>query len=100
MVPWRCTEDGYVGQDILDWYGRFAAGKPGAIVVEAAGIRDVPSGPLMRVGHERFLPGLTDLVNVVRERSEGETKLFIQLGYSSLKVMNLAIVLLLYRYCR
>jgi len=79
MVPWRCTEDGFVGQEILDWYGRFAEGKPGAIVVEAAGIRDVPSGPLMRAGHDRYLPGLTELVKTVRERSEGQTRLFIQL---------------------
>ncbi len=79
MVPWRCSEEGFVGQDILEWYGRFAEGKPGAIVVEATGIRDVASGPLMRIGHDRYLPGLTDLVNTVRERSGGETKLFIQL---------------------
>ena len=79
MVPWRCSEEGFVGQDILEWYGRFAEGKPGAIVVEATGIHDVASGPLMRIGHDRYLPGLTDLVDTVRERSSGETKLFIQL---------------------
>ena len=28
------------------------------IVVEATGIRDVPSGPLLRIGHDRFVPGL------------------------------------------
>ena len=44
--------------DVLDWYGRFADGEPGVIVVEATGIRDVPSGPLLRIGHDRFLPGL------------------------------------------
>ena len=31
-------------------------GSPGVIVVEATGIRDVPSGPLLRIGHDRFLP--------------------------------------------
>ena len=46
MVPWRATDDGFVTQDVLDWYERFARGKPGAIVVEATGIRDIPSGPL------------------------------------------------------
>ena len=25
MVPWRATEDGFVTDDVLDWYGRFAA---------------------------------------------------------------------------
>ncbi|HBB94213.1 MAG TPA: NADH oxidase [Blastocatellia bacterium] len=79
MVPWRATKDGFVTQDNLDWYRRFAMGRPAALVVEATGIRDIPSGPLLRVGHERFLPGLKQLVNVVREASDGQTKLFIQL---------------------
>lgn len=79
MVPWRATEEGFVTPDVLAWYGRFAQGRPGAIVVEATGIRDVPSGPLLRIGHERFVPGLRDLVDTVRERSGGHTKLFIQL---------------------
>ena len=46
MVPWRATEDGFVTRDVIDWYARFARGRPGAIVVEATGIRDIPSGPL------------------------------------------------------
>jgi len=61
MVPWRATEEGYVTDAIMDWYVRFARGRPGAIVVEATGIRDVPSGPLLRIGHDRFLPGLRRL---------------------------------------
>ena len=79
MVPWRATEAGFATPDVLDWYGRFADGRPGAIVVEATGIRDVPSGPLLRIGHERFVPGLRELVDTVRARSGGETRLFIQL---------------------
>jgi dimethylglycine catabolism A len=79
MVPWRASEDGLVTPDVLDWYECFARGRPGAIVVEATGIRDVPSGPLLRIGHDRFLPGLRDLVRVVRDASQGETRLFIQL---------------------
>ena len=79
MVPWRCTEEGFVTPEILDWYGRLADGRPGVLVVEATGIRDIPSGPLMRAGHERFVPGLSELAQVVRERSGGETRLFIQL---------------------
>jgi 2,4-dienoyl-CoA reductase-like NADH-dependent reductase (Old Yellow Enzyme family) len=78
MVPWRASEDGFVTPDVLDWYQRFARGRPGAIVVEATGIRDVPSGPLLRIGHDRFLPGLRDLVRVVQEASAGHTRLFIQ----------------------
>jgi 2,4-dienoyl-CoA reductase-like NADH-dependent reductase (Old Yellow Enzyme family) len=79
MVPWRATEDGFVTDNVIDWYVRFARGRPGAIVVEATGVRDVPSGPLMRIGHDRFLPGLKRLTDAVREASGGETKLFIQI---------------------
>lgn len=79
MVPWRATDDGYVTPEVLDWYSRFAKGRPGAIVVEATGIRDIPSGPLMRIGDDRFLPGLTELVETVRRASDGETRLLIQL---------------------
>ncbi len=79
MVPWRATEDGQVTPDNLDWYGRFARGRPGVLVAEATGIRDVRSGPLLRIGDERFLPGLRDLVARVREESEGRTRFFIQI---------------------
>ena len=78
MVPWRATADGVVTPDVLDWYARFALGRPGVLVVEATGIRDVPSGPLLRIGHDRFLDGLRELVRVVREASQGETRLLIQ----------------------
>ncbi len=61
MVPWRASEEGFVTPQVRDWYGRFAGGRPGALVVEATGIRDVPSGPLLRIGHERFVPGLREL---------------------------------------
>ena len=79
MVPWRATEEGFVTNANLDWYRRFAAGRPAALVVEATGVRDIPSGPLLRIGHDRFLPGLRQLVDVVRKASEGETKLLIQI---------------------
>src|SRR5262249_19526300 len=79
MVPWRATGEGFVTQKILDSYGRFAEGRPGAIVVEATGVRDIPSGPLLRIGHDRFIPGLSKLVDVVRGASGGHTRLFIQI---------------------
>lgn len=79
MVPWRATEEGYVTEEVIEWYERFARGMPGAIVVEATGIRDVPSGPLLRIGHDRFLPGLRRLVETVRRASGGRTRLLIQL---------------------
>jgi len=78
MVPWRATEEGFVTPAVLDWYRRFARGRPGVLVVEATGIRDVPSGPLLRIGHDRFLPGLRSLVEAVREASGGHTRFVIQ----------------------
>jgi 2,4-dienoyl-CoA reductase-like NADH-dependent reductase (Old Yellow Enzyme family) len=78
MVPWRATDDGFVTADLLAWYERFASGRPGALVIEATGIRDVPSGPLLRIGHDRFVPGLAELVRVVRRASGGHTRLFLQ----------------------
>lgn len=79
MVPWRSNEAGEVTQDVIDWYARFAQGKPGAIVVEATGIRDIPSGPLLRISHDRYIEGLARLVDAVREASNGQTRLLIQL---------------------
>ncbi|HFB54788.1 MAG TPA: NADH:flavin oxidoreductase [Hellea balneolensis] len=79
MVPWRATHDGEVTDDVVDWYERFARGKPGAIVVEATGIRDIASGPLLRIGHDRYIEGLTRIVEAVHAASEGQTKIFIQL---------------------
>jgi 2,4-dienoyl-CoA reductase-like NADH-dependent reductase (Old Yellow Enzyme family) len=78
MVPWRATEDGFVTPEVLDWYARFARGQPGVLVVEATGIRDVRSGPLLRIGDDRFIPGLRALVDAVRAESQGHTRLFIQ----------------------
>ena len=79
MVPWRATEQGFVTDDLLAWYERFAQGQPGGLVVEATGIRDIPSGPLLRIGHDRFIPGLRELVDTVHNASQGQTHLFIQL---------------------
>ena len=79
MVPWRSNESGEVTDDVIDWYARFAEGKPGAIVIEATGVRDIPSGPLLRIGSDDYIPGLTRLVDTVREVSEGKTRLLIQL---------------------
>jgi 2,4-dienoyl-CoA reductase-like NADH-dependent reductase (Old Yellow Enzyme family) len=79
MVPWRATADGFVTRENLAWYRRFAEGRPGAIVVEATGVRDIPSGPLLRIGHDRFIPGLSELVETVRRASAGYTRLLIQI---------------------
>lgn len=79
MVPWRSNEQGEVTADVLEWYQRFAQGKPGAIVVEATGIRDIASGPLLRISTDDYINGLKQLVDVMRTASAGKTKIFIQL---------------------
>ena len=79
MVPWRASDDGSVTPRVIEWYERFALGRPGAIVLEATGIRDVPSGPLLRIGDDRFIAGLRKLVERIRVASGGQTRLFIQL---------------------
>jgi len=79
MVPWRATDDGFVTEENIAWYRRFAQGRPGVLVVEATGVRDIPSGPLLRIGDDRFIPGLKRLVEAVKEASDGETLLFIQI---------------------
>ena len=79
MVPWRATDDGFASDAVIAWYERLARGRPGAIVVEATGIRDIPSGPLLRVGDDRYIERLKRLVDAVRQASGGQTRLFIQL---------------------
>jgi 2,4-dienoyl-CoA reductase-like NADH-dependent reductase (Old Yellow Enzyme family) len=79
MVPWRATESGFVTPEILAWYGRFAQGRPGAIVVEATGIRDIPSGPLLRIGDDRFIDGLASLVSEIKAQSDRHTRVLIQI---------------------
>ena len=54
-------------------------GAAGALVAEATGIRDIASGPLLRLSHDRFIPGVRTLVEAVREASGGATRFFVQL---------------------
>jgi dimethylglycine catabolism A len=70
MVTWRGTEDGFVTPAVHDIYLRYATGGPGMIVLEATGIRDVASGPLLRLSHDRFIPGLKALVEEMRGAGE------------------------------
>jgi 2,4-dienoyl-CoA reductase-like NADH-dependent reductase (Old Yellow Enzyme family) len=47
---------------VREIYLRYARGGAGMIVLEATGIRDVASGPLLRLSHDRYVPGLKALV--------------------------------------
>ncbi len=79
MVPWRATEGGDVTDAVIEWYERFARGTPGGLVLEATGVRDVPSGPLLRLGDDRFIPGLARVAQRVAAASGGKTLLLVQL---------------------
>lgn len=79
MVPWRADPDGNVTQAVVDWYARLAEGQPGCIVIEATGIRDVPSGPLLRIGHDRYVDGLRRVTEAIHRHSGGRTQAYIQL---------------------
>jgi dimethylglycine catabolism A len=70
MVTWRGTEDGFVTPAVHDIYVRYAMGGPGMIVLEATGIRDVASGPLLRLSHDRFIPGLKALIEEMRQAGD------------------------------
>ncbi len=70
MVTWRGTEDGFVTDAVREIYLRYARGGAGAIVLEATGVRDVASGPLLRLSHDRFVPGLRALRDGMRAVSD------------------------------
>lgn len=70
MVTWLATDDGYVTDAVRRRYLRYAKGEPGMIVLEAMGIRDVASGPLLRISHDRFVPGLRALVDEIHATAD------------------------------
>jgi 2,4-dienoyl-CoA reductase-like NADH-dependent reductase (Old Yellow Enzyme family) len=66
MVTWRGTEEGFVTPAVREIYTRYARGGAGMIVLEATGVREVKSGPLLRLSHDRFVPGLRSLRDELR----------------------------------
>lgn len=70
MVTWRGTEDGFVTEAVREIYLRYALGGAGMIVLEATGIRDIASGPLLRLSHDRYIPGLRSMLADMRAVSE------------------------------
>ncbi len=69
MVTWRGTEDGFVTPSVREIYVRYAQGGAGMIVLEATGVRDVASGPLLRLSDDRYVPGLRALRDEMRAAS-------------------------------
>jgi 2,4-dienoyl-CoA reductase-like NADH-dependent reductase (Old Yellow Enzyme family) len=66
MVTWRGTEEGFVTEAVREIYIRYAWGGAGMIVLEATGVRDVASGPLLRLSDDRFVPALKALRSEMR----------------------------------
>jgi 2,4-dienoyl-CoA reductase-like NADH-dependent reductase (Old Yellow Enzyme family) len=76
MVPAMVTrlsgEDGFVNQDIIDRYVRYAQGQVGLIVVEAMAVHQAKSGPLLRISDDKYVPGLRDLVHRIHDTSDSK----------------------------
>jgi len=69
MVTRLSGEDGHVNDAIRDRYVRQARGEPGLMVLEAMGVNESRSGPLLRASHDRFVPGLRDLAARIHDVS-------------------------------
>lgn len=69
MVTRLSGEDGYVNQDIMDRYVRYAKGEAGLIVVEAMAVHAAKSGPLLRLSNDSFIEGHRELVMRVHDIS-------------------------------
>ena len=77
MVTRLSGVDGYVNQDIVDRYVRFAQGEVGLIVVEATAIHGAKSGQLLRLSEKAFIPGHRDLVQHIHGESSSKVALQI-----------------------
>ena len=69
MVTRLSGEDGFVNKDIRDRYLRFAMGEPGLIVMEAMGIHNFKSGPLLRISDDKYIAGLAELARDIHRSS-------------------------------
>lgn len=79
MVTWLSNDAGEVTPDVTARYTRYARGRPGMIVLEAMGVRDIASGPLLRISHDRYVPGLTRLVSDMRPAGGPEVRVIPQI---------------------
>jgi len=78
MVSGLSTEDGSVTDDLIKRYQREVKGGAGSMVVEAAVIIPSKSPYNLRISDDRYLPGLTELVKVMRDVNE-KVKIGIQI---------------------
>jgi 2,4-dienoyl-CoA reductase-like NADH-dependent reductase (Old Yellow Enzyme family) len=76
MVTWL-SPDGTVTDDIRQRYLRYARGEPGMIVLEATGVHEIKSGPLLRISNDSYIAGLRDLVGQMHDTSPSKVVLQI-----------------------
>ena len=77
MVTRLSGSDGYVNEDVIERYVRFAEGGAGLIVVEATAVHGAKSGPLLRLSEDGFIPGIEKVAGSVHDASEAKIVLQI-----------------------
>lgn len=70
MVTHLCRDDGFVADETIERYVRYARGGAGLIVVEAMAVHQVKSGPLLRISDDAFVPGLRELARRVHDAGD------------------------------
>jgi 2,4-dienoyl-CoA reductase-like NADH-dependent reductase (Old Yellow Enzyme family) len=70
MVTHLCGQDGFVTDETIARYVRYARGGTGLIVVEAMAVHQVKSGPLLRISDDAFVPGLRELARRVHDAGD------------------------------
>lgn len=71
------SEEGTVTPLLTERVMRITRGGVGYFILGAAGVIDRKSGPLLRIYHERFIPGLSELAKQVH--SETDSKIGLQI---------------------
>ena len=71
MVTRLSGEDGIVNDDIRARYVRYAKGGVGLVVIEAMAVHQSKSGPLLRISHDDYKPGLTELAKLCHDAGPG-----------------------------
>ncbi len=72
MVTRLSGTDGFVNEEIIQRYKRYAHGGTGLIVVEATAVHEAKSGPLLRLGHSKYIAGHRALVDQVHGESDAK----------------------------
>ncbi len=72
MVTRLCGDDGFVSEAITERYVRYAQGGVGLIVVEAMAIHGSNAGPLLRIGDDKFIPGLKAMTQRIHDTSDSK----------------------------